>query len=229
MASSPVQICNAGLIKLGAERINSLSENNKRARLCNERFDGLRQEVLRAHPWNFAIRRADLVRLSTTPEYEYNYEYQLPSDCLRVLETAADKDNPGGDILGNSITKYKIEGRKLLTNSASTINGYCSVSGYSTQATCEANGGTWYPETTDSVKIRYIADVVDTNLFDPNFDNALACRIAAEFAYPLVQSTTVSNNMYALYEETIRRARTQDGQEGSPDDLKADFFLSSRY
>lgn len=229
MASSPVEICNSALLKLGAERINALSENNKRARLCNERFDALRKEVLRAHPWNFAIRRANLARLSTTPEYEYNFEYQLPTDCLRVLETEADKDNPSGDILGNSYTKYKIEGRKLLTNASGVAKGYCSIAGYDAQSTCEANGGVWVPETPGTVKIRYIADITDVNQFDPNFDNALACRMAAEFAYNLVQSNTVSRNMYQLYELTISRARTQDGQEGSPDDLQADFFLSARY
>ncbi len=229
MASSPVQICNAALLKLGAERINSLTENNKRARLCNERYDSLRKEVLRAHPWNFAIRRADIPKLTTKPEYEYAAEYQLPNDCLRVLETEADKSNPSGDILGPSTTKFKIEGRKLLTNASSLTAAFCTISGFSTEATCVANGGTWVPETTSTVKIRYIANVTNTEEFDPNFDNALACRMAAEFAYNLVQSNTLSSSMYQIYELAIARARTQDGQEGSPDDLNADFFLSSRF
>ena len=46
-----------------------------------------RDAVLRAHPWNFAITRATLAQLSTTPAYEYAYQYSLPTDpyCLRVL------------------------------------------------------------------------------------------------------------------------------------------------
>jgi hypothetical protein len=229
MASSPVQICNAALLKLGAERINSLSESNKRARLFNERYNSIRKEVLRAHPWNFAIRRASLARLPESPAYEYDFQYQLPNDCLRVLETEADKDNPSGDILGNSVTKFKIEGRRLLTNATSITNGYCTISGYSTQQTCEDNGGTWVPESTGSVKIRYIADITETSEFDPNFDEALALRLAGEFAYALVQSNSLTSSMFSLYELALARAKTQDGQEGSPDSLQPDFFLSSRF
>ena len=229
MASSPVQICNAALLKLGAERINSLTENNKRARVFNERYNSIRKEVLRAHPWNFAIRRASLAKLPDAPAYEYGSQYQLPNDCLRVLETEADRLNVTGDFLGNHPTKYKIEGRLLLTDGTSVTPGRCSLSGYSTQTTCEANGGVWTPESGGNVKIRYIADITDTTKFDPNFDEALAARLAAEFAYNLVQSNTVQQNMLQLYEVALARAKTQDAQEGSPDDLQPDFFLASRF
>jgi len=211
MASSPVEICNSALLKLGAERIATFLENNKRARLCSERYDGLRKEVLRAHPWNFAIKRASLNQLVSTPEFEYSFEYQLPADCLRVIKTQ--EEGSAGNIIlvqaigGNhlefggglsSVPHFKIEGRKLVTNST-------------------------------AVKILYIKDEEDTTLFDPSFDDALAARIAAEFAYALVQSNSLQANMFALYESSLAKAKTRDGQEGSPDDLQADFFVNARF
>lgn len=57
MASSEVAICNSALIKIGAAEITSLSDVNKRAQLCNEQYSKLRDELLRSHPWNFAIAR----------------------------------------------------------------------------------------------------------------------------------------------------------------------------
>lgn len=64
MASTSVDICNAALIKVGAETITALSDNNKRARACNERYADIRDVVLAAHPWNFAIGRTQLVDIS---------------------------------------------------------------------------------------------------------------------------------------------------------------------
>lgn len=105
MATTAVSICNSALAKVGAETIISLTDNNERARLCNAQYEKNRDDLLRSHPWNFATRRVELAVLNTTPEYEFDYQFQLPSDCLRVLETDLPKD-----------MDWKIEGRYILCN-----------------------------------------------------------------------------------------------------------------
>lgn len=86
MAISDVSICNSALIKLGAERISSLTDDNKRARLCNEQYAKIRDDFLRAHPWNFAVARKELGLSATfTPAFEYDYAFVIPSDVLRIL------------------------------------------------------------------------------------------------------------------------------------------------
>lgn len=115
MASSAVQICNSALIKIGADRIISLDDDNKRAQYCKEQYPKLRDELLRAHPWNFAIKRKELGQLATTPEFEFTYEYQLPTDCLRVLKTSLP-----------NVEEYSIEGRKLLSTSQEVSIKYIS-------------------------------------------------------------------------------------------------------
>ena len=52
---SVVDICNEAMDLLGAATITALTENSKEARLCNRRFPTVRDQVLRAHPWNTAI------------------------------------------------------------------------------------------------------------------------------------------------------------------------------
>ena len=106
LTTTETSICNSALIKIGAERINSLTETNKRAQLCNEQYSKVRDEVLRSHPWNFAITRASFSQLSSTPAFGYTYEYAIPSDCLRILD------------LSDEATEWKQEGNKILTDSA---------------------------------------------------------------------------------------------------------------
>lgn len=105
--SSKVSIANLALTILGADRITSLEDNLENARRITAIYDQCLEDVLRAHPWNFALVRQGLARLTTTPAFGYDYEYQLPGDCLRVIEV-----NDGTNI----ITDFKIEGRKLLTD-----------------------------------------------------------------------------------------------------------------
>ena len=91
MATNAVDICNSALIKLGAGRITSLSDDSKAGKLCNEQYDKIRKQLLRSHPWNFAIRRKALTKTANTPAYKYSSEFLLPTDCLRVLETNLDE------------------------------------------------------------------------------------------------------------------------------------------
>lgn len=86
--ATEVSICSNALRKLGDDPITSLTDDTERARLCNAFYESSRDACLRAHPWNFAITRATLAQLSTTPAYGFSYQYALPTDpyCLRVLE-----------------------------------------------------------------------------------------------------------------------------------------------
>jgi len=104
MAMSAIIICNLALNRVGEEQITALTDDSKPARQCNLIYAPARDALLRAYPWNFAMARSELAQLATTPDFEFDYEYQLPNDCLRVWTLYDD----AGD--------YVIEGRKLLTN-----------------------------------------------------------------------------------------------------------------
>ncbi len=61
MALDNLAIANGALLRLGAKKISSLTEpGNDAATLCNHWIDRVRREALRAHPWNFALKRAQL-------------------------------------------------------------------------------------------------------------------------------------------------------------------------
>ena len=94
MATSWVEICNLGLIHLGAETITQLVPpltNN--AQLCNAVYRGAADEVLCEHEFACAEKRQDLNRLTAEPDSVlWHYQYQLPVDFLKIREV--DPDSP---------------------------------------------------------------------------------------------------------------------------------------
>jgi len=106
-------ICNDALLEIGAERIVSLSDTSKRAIICNEQYEKVRDYVLTCHPWVFSIKRVQLAQLADVLAFGYAYQYQLPSDCLRVLKTDEGEE-------------YKVESDRVLTDASTCFIQYIS-------------------------------------------------------------------------------------------------------
>lgn len=108
--ATEVQICNLALSQVGAERITSLSDQTKEGRLCNDIYEICRDFVLVSHPWNFATKRVALGLTAGVPVFGLSKEFQLPNDCLRVVETEYDEFEG---------FEYKIESGKLYCDESS--------------------------------------------------------------------------------------------------------------
>lgn len=107
-------ICNSALHKIGqVVKITTLTDGTPAANVLQDQYAETRDRLLRAHKWNFATARRQLSQLSSTPISEYDYEYSLPADCIRVVRVT-DNESMLGRI------DYRIEGRKILT-SAQTV------------------------------------------------------------------------------------------------------------
>lgn len=113
--ASVVQICNSALNQLGASSITALTEDSKNARICNERYETIRDAVYRSHPWNCLVKRVQLAQDTDTPAWGFTYQYTLPSDCLRVLQ------------IRDYNSDYKIEGRKLLIDESDVYLIYLTI------------------------------------------------------------------------------------------------------
>lgn len=110
--ASKVQIANMALVKLGVNPIVSFSDNTDAGKKINLVYDDIVDEVISEGAWASATTRATLARTTNTPEYEYTYEFQLPTNpqVLRVLQI--NETLPGE-------YDYRIEGDKLLANTSS--------------------------------------------------------------------------------------------------------------
>jgi len=197
--ASVIQVANRALTKLGAARIISLADNNKQARAVASCFDDLRDAELRAHRWSFALVRTALPALTTTPAYEFQYEYQLPADFLRL--DMIDGRYPStvmDNYIGAETAEYAIEGGKILTDIAAPL------------------------------KIRYCRRVDDPNAWDVLFREALACRIAAEICEELTQSNQKKDAAWAEWKRAVGEAVKVNAIERPPQMPPDDQFIISR-
>ncbi|EPG8310732.1 TPA: hypothetical protein N3Z37_002170 [Klebsiella aerogenes] len=105
MASS-VSICSNALLALGAHPINSFDEASEHARLCSNIYPTVRNDLLRKHPWNCAVKRVVLSPDVTPPAFGFSYQFPLPGDVLRILSV--------GDV--HDDVPYRVENGRLMAN-----------------------------------------------------------------------------------------------------------------
>lgn len=104
MAVTDVGICNSAFLMVGADEINSFSENTLQAKLASSLYSETKESLLYYHPWRFSLKQQNLGgSLSVAPVFEWQYRFQLPSDCLRIIQMEDERD-------------YEVFGREIYTN-----------------------------------------------------------------------------------------------------------------
>ena len=101
--SSLTEIYNSALLKCGSEPILNISDDSTRARLIQGCATRIRQDLLRAHPWNFAKKTVELAPTVTEPLFDWAYEFNLPSDCMRVLSIYDPSYDQPWEVMGTQI------------------------------------------------------------------------------------------------------------------------------
>jgi len=197
--ASQVEIANRALTKLGAARIISFGDDNKQARAVQSMFTIVRDAELRAHVWSFAVKRASLAALVSAPDWGFEYEYELPSDCLRLLQVNDFFQGPSMDDYRNQSTaEYMLESNKILTDYVAPL------------------------------KIRYIRREEDTAQWDSTFVEAIACRLAAEMAEDLTQSNQKKDAAWKEYDQALMAAIRSGAVEQQHQDMPDDSWVLSR-
>ncbi len=113
--SSKLVIANRALQKCGVpKRLGTFEDDSQKGRAIRTCYDTLKNAELQNNAWTFSIRRVQLAALSSTPAFEYTFEYQLPADFLALAPLRPTKSDFSDD--------YEIEGRKLLSNSPGPVN-----------------------------------------------------------------------------------------------------------
>jgi hypothetical protein len=185
--ASVIQVANRALTKLGSARITSIDDDVKAARSIKSCFDDVRDDELRSHRWQFAMKRTSLAALSTAPEFGYEYQYQVPTDFLKI--DMVDDRFPSAvmdNYIGAEYLDWALEGNLILTDIGAPL------------------------------KLRYVAQVTDPNGWDPNFREALACRLAAELAEDLTQSNEKRRLAWEEYKRAITQAIRSNAIEKLP-------------
>lgn len=196
----PLQVVNLGLQWIGKDPIASLDNpSGKVAERVAAAYAGLRDAVLEERDWTFAIERLSLNKDAQAPAFGFTARFLLPARVLRVITAAEPAGTPGvidafaASIYGASNgLEWQKEGRYLVANtSAATLN------------------------------VRAVVQVEDSALWSPGFCQALAARIAAEFAVPMTDNRSLQVDMWKLYDLKLREAGLQDGRQGRSERLRA--------
>ena len=199
--ASDIDIANRALIKLGSSTIISFLDNSKAARAINSMYYLVRDAELRANNWNFSIKRAALPALTSVPAWGFGYEYQLPADCLKVLQIGDTFSGGSADLsplIGSPSSGWKIEGRVVRTDCPAPLN------------------------------IRYISNDIDSNQFDSLFIEVLACRLEIELSEDLTQSNTKKEAANSAYKAALVIAIRNNATESPPESIPDNSWLLSR-
>ncbi len=91
---------------------------------------------------------------------------------------------------------------------------------------------------TTPFKMIYIARVTDPAEYDLLLIEAIAARLAADISYALVNSASLSQMLFAVYDSKLSEARFVDATEGTPDNVvnidrasysESDILISARF
>lgn len=84
--TSEVQIAKLALQHLGDRYdITSLNEATPEAEQVNLIFSDIRDQVLRSHPWKFAVKHTSPTVLAGTVPANWDYMFTYPADALKIL------------------------------------------------------------------------------------------------------------------------------------------------
>lgn len=81
---------------------------------------------------------------------------------------------------------------------------------------------------TMTVKIKYVARVIDVTQYSPKLVTAIAAKLAAELAFPITKNNGVRAQMEELYDRKIAEAKIVDAQEGTPLPFESNALWNAR-
>lgn len=194
--ATPTDIANSALIRLGAEPVMDLFDTSKSsARVLAVQYPILRDRLLTAYRWQFAMKRESLAASADAPAWGYDFQYALPLDFLRIDQVGDDYPGyDGSDYRDSDTADYAIEGRYLLTNRSAPLN------------------------------IRYVRRVGDGEMGSaaPHYVDALSIALAFTCCEKIAQATTKRESLRAEFRdvmvEAVRVGAVQKPPQAIPDD-----------
>lgn len=184
--SSVISICNLALSNIGKPDIQDIDEDSAEAKACKQFYEHTRDLLLQSYPWRFATTTAALASVTNTKADRWEYAYQRPNDCLKVLRIADVYDLPYSPSDGSLIIAgghaYHIKGDKLY--------GFISPA-----------------------YLTYTRRLTDPTKYPPLFIEALAWHLAVRLAMPLTRDPKIRADAYQLAVQTFGQAGVADANE----------------
>ena len=109
-SDTAIDICNRGLIFIGAEPITSFDDGTTEARVAANVYEDVVQTSLTNARWRFATNQQTLNRLTDAPTARFDLAYQQPNDTL-IIHAVTVNDSP---------IEYQIYGDMIYADTTTT-------------------------------------------------------------------------------------------------------------
>jgi hypothetical protein len=202
--TTETQLLNDALAQAGGcTRITAIDDGSVNANHCLTFYGPLRDALLRAHFWNFALVWEELAQDLTVPAIGFAYSYTLPGRFLRVHEYAGANPVSSAPLVIVSADMpmqayYKIEGRTLRSNDGRAF-------------------------------LHFIQRLTNAAEWDPLFYQVLATWLGAKLALAIRKDEKASLLlMKQVNDILLPLALAVDGQEGSIEPYRVDDLLWGR-
>lgn len=194
-----IDVANRALLKIGAERITSLADEQKEAQAIRLCWEAVRDREIAAYPWAFALRRASLPALADAPAWGYAVQYQLPEGFLGLhWVDGLDVSSTAMDYLDGTESSWRVEGGKILTDTASPL------------------------------KIIYYAREVDPQQWGPHFCEVMAIALAIEICDDVTGDLRKKQGLQQDKREAIALARRLNAIQQAPRAIPDGSWITER-
>lgn len=191
-------ICNMALSYISKGSILSLDDGSEEATQCKIHYDSCRSLMLRTYTWGFARRVVKLAALDESlPEWRFVYAY--PAKCCAV---------------------------RLIYNEDTAADKYTAQKA-SWDAVIVSDNTRAIATNVEEAWAEYTRDVTNTDVFPPEFVQALAHFLASQIALPLTGSGAIMETQYQMFQAFLLTAKKQDAQERNmPPDEKTPYQMA---
>lgn len=200
-------ICNIALSNLGTSKpIVTLHEGTTEADECSKRYAPARDTVLRDFPWNFANRHVvlsavtDVTDTALFEDAGWGYVYEYPDNCVNAILVYNESTN-------QSETKEKFRVTSVDDAGTEKLRILSNIEG---------------------AYLEYTAQIRNVRLYDPQFKDALAFRLAADLAMPLKSSTNDRDKMMQYYNAILAQAKHSNAVEGYKEPISTNRYKNAR-
>ena len=198
--TTPTDIANLALGKLGEARIADLLDGTRGADAMSARYPHARRAMLSSTPWRFAVRVVMLPALGgSAPASGYARAFTRPGDDLKPLMVGDEAAHPVPMVSARQGRAFRVVGTQIHTDLAAPL------------------------------RYEYVSDLTPEAEFPAEFVEALACRLAADAARELTQSSAAMQEAAAGLASALRDARRSNMLWSPPVSRRTGPWLASRH
>jgi hypothetical protein len=233
MAVSEVSIANMALSHVGQHnQIAALSDSTEAARQCNLHYEQARDSLLRAHPWNFAIKRTVLL---TQAETAKNITAATAADPVVITITSHGYSD------GDRVRIASVGGMTQLNGNEYTINVLTTdtfelVDTDGTSYTAYTSGGTatkipatgfsyWFALPSDCLRVLNVNEDLYDYKVEANRILSNSDTVELKYVYKVTDPTLFDQSFVALLAMAlaIRIAVKLSDNANLKESIKSDF------